>query len=97
MATVESLDKRIAQLKQQRADMLARERVKERKRDTRCKILLGGGLLALVHAGDRQAAAVYRTIRSSLDERSAKAFEGWAGEPSIQATHTMNPTPEGPA
>ena len=84
MATVESLDKRIAQLKQQRADMLARERVKERKRDTRCKIHLGGGLLSLVNRGDADATAVYRRIRGTLDERAAKAFDGWAGEP----THT---------
>lgn len=97
MKTVQALDQRIAQLKQQRAAVAARERARERKRDTRCKIILGSGLLALVRAGDPQAVAVYRTIRSSLDERAAKAFEGWTGEPSMQSTHTMKPTPEGPA
>ena len=97
MATVDSIDKQIAQLKQRRAAVAARERARERKRDARCKILLGGGLLALVRDGDRQAVAVYRAIRSSLDKRSAKAFEGWTGEPSMQSTHTMKPTPEGPA
>ena len=85
MVTLESLNKRIAQLKQQRDAILARERTRERKRDTRCKILLGGGLLSLVKGGDADATAVYRRIRGTLDERAAQAFDGWAGEP-IQST-----------
>ena len=97
MATVESLKKQIAQLKERLAAVEARERTRERKRDTRCKILLGGGLLSLVKGGDADAVAIYRRIRGTLDERAAKAFDGWAGEPPIQATHTMKPTPEGPA
>ena len=56
--------------------MVARERAQERKRDARCKSLLGDGLLSLVKGGDADAAAVYRRIRGTLDERAAKAFEG---------------------
>ena len=86
MATVEALDRQIAQLKERRAAVAARERERERKRDARCKILLGSGLLTLVRSGDQQAVAVYRAVRDSLDERAATAFEGWAGEPSVQTT-----------
>ena len=81
MGTLESIDQQIAQLKERRAAVLARERDRQRKRDARCKVILGGGLLARVRAGDRQAAEVYRVIRGSLDPRSAAAFEGWPGEP----------------
>ena len=93
MATLlESIDKQIEQLKERRAAVVARERERERKRDARCKILLGGGLLALVKDGDAQAAAVYRRIRVALDEPAAKAFEGWAGAP-IQTTQTFTEEP----
>ena len=85
MATVAEIDRQIAQLKERRAAVVARERARERKRDTRCKILLGGGLLSLVKGGDADATAVYRRIRGTLDERAAQAFDGWAGEP-IQST-----------
>ena len=81
MGTVEAIDKRIAQLKERRAKVQARERERARKRDARCKVILGGGLLARVRAGDRQALEVYRAIRDSLDPRTAAAFEGWSGEP----------------
>ena len=92
MKTIHALDKRIKQLKQRRAAVVARERARERKRDARCKILLGGGLLALVRDGDAQAAQVYSRIRETLDERSAQAFKGWAGEP-IRTTQTSEDSP----
>ena len=92
MKTVQALDKRIEQLKQQRAAVVARERVRERKRDTRRKILLGSGLLALVRDGDAEAAAVYNRIRGTLDERSAQAFKGWTEEP-IGTTQASEDSP----
>ena len=92
MATVDEIDKQIAQLKERRAAVVARERARERKRDARCKILLGGGLLALVRDGDAQAAQVYSRIRDTLDERSAQAFKGWTGEP-IRTTQTSEDSP----
>ena len=81
MKAVDSIDKQIAQLKGRRAAVVARERARERKRDARCKIILGSKLLALVRDGDTQAEAVYSRIRGTLDERSAQAFQGWTGEP----------------
>ena len=92
MATVDALDRQIAQLKERRAAVVARERARERKRDARCKILLGSGLLALVKEGDAEAAAVYRRIRVALGAPAAKAFEGWDGPP-IQTTQTSTEEP----
>ncbi len=92
MATLEALDRRIAQLKERRAAVAAREHARERKRDARCKILLGGGLLALVKDGDAEAVAVYRRIRVALGAPAAKAFEGWDGPP-IQTTQTSTEEP----
>ena len=89
---LESLDKQIKQLQARRAAVAARERERERKRDARCKILLGGGLVALVEDGDAEAAAVYRRIRVALGAPAAKAFEGWDGPP-IQTTQTSTEEP----
>ena len=78
---VERLERRISQFQARRALVLARQREVERKRDTRCKILLGAGLLTLVRAGDGPARELYRRIRAAIPERPARAFEGWKGEP----------------
>ena len=95
MDRLQALDRKIAHFREQRAAVVARKRAQERKRDTRCKILIGGGLLALVKDGDADAAAVYHRIMGGLDERAATAFEGWAGEPSVQTPSVQ--TPEEPA
>ena len=81
---LESLDKQIKQLQARRAAVAARERERERKRDARCKIILGIGLLDLVRDGDQDATEVYRRIREALDERRARAFEGWDGPDPVQ-------------
>ena len=77
MQALQAIDARIAQLQARRAAMLARERDRARQRDTRRKILIGAGLVALVREGDTEAEQVYRRIRTGLDERSAKTFDGW--------------------
>lgn len=71
------LEAQIARLQERKAAIEARRRERERKRDARCKILLGAGLVRLVRNGDEAATAVYRQIKTGLDERAAKAFEGW--------------------
>ena len=92
MDRLQALDKQIEKLQDRRAAMVAREQTRERKRDARCKVLLGVGLLALVRAADPEAAAVYRRIMTRLDERAAKAFEGWDGAPT-QTTQTSTEEP----
>ena len=79
--TLQAIDEQIEKLKQRRAAVKAREHANERKRDTRRKVLLGAGLLALVRNGDVEAVTVYGRIRAALNEREAKPFEGWEPEP----------------
>ena len=74
---LERLDLKIEQLTARRAAIIARTKETERKRDTRRKVILGVGLIALVRAGDDEAAAVYQRIRTGLDPRQAAPFDGW--------------------
>lgn len=78
---VERLERKIGQFQAQRDLVLARQREAERKRDTRCKILLGAGLLTLARDGDEPARELYRRIREAIPARTARAFDGWKGEP----------------
>ena len=78
---VAALDKRIAELQAHKQTVLARERERERKRDARRKIVLGGALVAAVRGGDREARDVCRRILSGLSERDRKVFEGWMPDP----------------
>ena len=75
--TIAALDKRIKELQARRAAVVGRERERERKRDTRRKVILGAGLLALVRKGDPAAEQVYGRVRAGLDAGEAKPFEGW--------------------
>ncbi|SMX30609.1 hypothetical protein TRP8649_04753 [Pelagimonas phthalicica] len=57
----------------------ARSQTRARKLDTRRKILLGGGLLALARAGDETATAlVHKIINHQFRDIDQKAFEGWS-------------------
>lgn len=81
MATrLQAIDEQIEKLKARRAQIQARDLERERKRDTRRKIIIGAGLLKLVRHGDVEAVRVYGRIRGALDEREAKPFEGWEPE-----------------
>ena len=84
---LERLDLKIEQLTARRAAIIARTKETERKRDTRRKVILGVGLIALVRAGDAEAAAVYQRIRTGLKERQAAPFDGW-----VPATETGGAT-----
>ena len=57
----------------------------ERARDNRRHYFLGGGLLALVREGDREALALYRRIVPTASRQQDKdAFAGY--EPPVDAT-----------
>jgi len=62
-----------AQLRQ--AEAVARER--ERKRDTRRKIVLGGALLRQAREGNPDAQALIERALASLPEREKPLFAGW--------------------
>lgn len=81
LTQVERLERKISQFQARRDLILARQREIDGKRSTRCKILIGAGLVALVSKGDEEARAVYRRIRGRIPESTARAFEGWVDEP----------------
>ena len=76
-STVANLDARIAQLQARRDAAVARERERERKRDTRRKVIAGGGLFALAKSGDEQARAVLTRVLNAVPDRSRAPFAGW--------------------
>ena len=74
---IADLNKRIRVLQARRDSIQKREDERERKRDTRRKILLGARLLAMMAEGDDDAKSVYARARAGLKERELKVFEGW--------------------
>lgn len=59
---------------------VARAKAKARKLDTRRKIVLGGGLIALARNGDTTAQHLIQKIVEHHDtEGRQSAFEGWSG------------------
>ena len=93
MPTIADIDAQIAQLQERRRGMAARERERARKLDVRRKIILGGGLIALVGDGDREAAAVLGRLRTALSKRDQSAFVGWV-PPEPPAPPTSAPVGE---
>ena len=85
--TLETLNLQIARLQEKRLVLLKREHDAEKRRDTRCKILIAAELFCLVGAGDERAVAVYRMCRGAVlaDETRAQGnrelFDAWAGDP----------------
>ena len=79
MATteLERLNERIDTLTARRERLLNLEKQRQRKKDTRCKILIGAQLLAMAKKGDEGAAEMLQRVIASVPERAAQAFEGW--------------------
>ena len=65
------------QLAARRDDDEVREKTRDRKIDTRRKVLLGGALIA--HARSDPAAAAYldQLLRNWIGDRDRKVFDGW--------------------
>ena len=74
--TIDRLNKKIAELQARRDRLRARERERDRKLDVRRKIILGGTLLALAKHDSAIADQVQKLV-DGLENRDAKAFEGW--------------------
>lgn len=68
------LDRRIERLQALRERRLALNRERKRKRDTRRKIVLGGGLQRLIKNGDRQAAEVAERVIRDVPQRDRNLF-----------------------
>lgn len=71
---------------QARARLLAlrnREAARERKLDTRRKVILGSALMDLAARDTAAAALLDRLVRSLPRDQDRKAFEGWSPETAL--------------
>ena len=74
---LEKAEKRYSQAKARLQGIRNREAVKQRKLDTRRKVILGGALLDLAERDDSAASMVARLIRNLSREQDRTAFAGW--------------------
>lgn len=78
--TETELDRAQKRYDQARARLQAlknREAAKERKLDTRRKVILGGALIDLASRDDNARAMLDRLIRNLPREQDRKTFDGW--------------------
>ncbi|AUQ64890.1 mobilization protein [Phaeobacter inhibens] len=85
---LERAEKRYAQAKARLQALKNREATRQRKLDTRRKVILGGALLDLAERDSSAAAMLDRLIRNLAREQDRKAFVDWAAPPA-----TPSPAP----
>lgn len=74
---LERAEKRFAQARARLQALRNREATKQRKLDTRRKVILGGALVDLAARDDSAAAMLDRLIRNLAREQDRSAFTGW--------------------
>ncbi len=74
---LERAEKRYAQAKARLQSLKNREATRQRKLDTRRKVILGGALLDLAERDSSAAAMLDRLIRNLAREQDRKAFADW--------------------
>ncbi|WP_300587430.1 mobilization protein [Marivita sp.] len=74
---LERAEKRYAQAKARLQALRNREATRQRKLDTRRKVILGGALIDLAERDDTAAAMLDRLIRNLPREQDRKAFADW--------------------
>ena len=74
---LERAEKRFAQAKARLQGIRNRESTKQRKLDTRRKVILGGALIDLAERDSNAAAMLDRLVRNLLRAQDQKAFAGW--------------------
>lgn len=82
---LERAAKRYAQAKARLQALRNREAIRQRKLDTRRKVILGGALLDLAERDSNAAVMLERLIRNLSREQDRKAFADWGtsgGDPS---------------
>ena len=77
---LERAQKRYDQARARLQALRNREAARERKLDTRRKVILGGALMDLAARDNNAAALLDRLIRTLLRDQDRKAFEGWSPE-----------------
>ncbi|WP_281859885.1 mobilization protein [Litoreibacter halocynthiae] len=76
---LERAEKRFAQAKARLQGIRNREATKQRKMDTRRKVILGGALLDLAGRDSNAAAMLDRLVRNLPRQQDQKAFRDWDG------------------
>jgi ABC-type transporter MlaC component len=74
---LERAEKRYAQAKARLQALKNREATRQRKLDTRRKVILGGALMDLADRDSNAAAMLDRLIRNLSREQDRKAFSEW--------------------
>ncbi|WP_386629920.1 mobilization protein [Sulfitobacter geojensis] len=74
---LERAEKRYAQAKARLQGLKNREATRQRKLDTRRKVILGGALLDLAERDSGAAAMLDRLVRNLTREQDRKAFADW--------------------
>ena len=93
---LERAEKRYAQAKARLQALKNRESTRQRKLDTRRKVILGGALLDLAERDSSAAAMLDRLIRNLPREQDRKAFADWGmptGSPSPAPSSSDPETP----
>ncbi|MCK7616102.1 hypothetical protein [Roseibium sediminicola] len=97
-------EKRYAQAKARLQALRNREATRQRKLDTRRKVILGGALLDLAERDSGAAAMVDRLIRNLSRDQDRKAFAEWDGATpggdgvstsGEGSSHSLPPDPDG--
>ena len=76
---LERAEKRYAQAKARLQALKNREATRQRKMDTRRKVILGGALMDLAGRDTGAAAMVERLLRNLPRDQDRKAFADWDG------------------
>ena len=85
---LERAEKRYAQAKARLQALKNREATRQRKLDTRRKVILGGALLDLAERDSGAAAMLDRLVRNLAREQDRKAFVDW-----VAPSATASPAP----
>ncbi len=83
---LERAEKRFAQAKARLQGIRNREATKQRKMDTRRKVILGGALIDLAGRDSNAAAMLDRLVRNLPRQQDQKAFVNWEGPESDTST-----------
>ena len=95
---IERAEKRYAQAKARLQALRNRETTRQRKMDTRRKVILGGALLDLAERDSEAAAMVDRLLRNLPRDQDRKAFAEWALPSSDgQSSLSRSSSPSSPA
>lgn len=94
---LERAQKRYEQAKARLQALRNREAARERKIDTRRKVILGGALMDLATRDSNAAAMLDRLVRNLPREQDRKSFDGWSLDQRVAEEDSGTPpVPLGP-